>query len=154
MIEYTKQFLLKAKESGMRIYCISRSESNLFYLLTNILSLNHLTGSIIYLSDYLHYFGLLSSKKKHFKFEQINSILQKSPGKRYYLIGDDTQNDIRTYSEIADRFPGRICKVFIHKTKVYNSRFQKYYCERLRGMNIQVLYFDDNTPFDASILKT
>jgi hypothetical protein len=153
MIEFTQHLLLKAKESGVRIYCISRSESNLFYLLTNILSLNHLTGSIIYLSDYLHYFGLLASKKKHFKFEQIVSILQKSPGKRYYLIGDDTQNDIRTYSEIADKFPGRICKVFIHKTKAYNSHFQKYYCERLWESNVPVFYFNEKTPFDASILK-
>jgi len=153
-INFTKSLLLKAKESGMRIYCISRSESNLFHLLTNILTLNQLTGLIVYLSGYLNYFGLLTAKKKHFKFQQIVSILQKSPGKRYYLIGDDTQNDIRTYFEIAEKFPGRICKVFIRQTKTYYTRFQKFYYERLLKLEIPVFYFDQKTPFDDSLLNT
>jgi phosphatidate phosphatase APP1 len=153
VVEFTKRLLLRAKETGIRVYCISRSEENLFHFLTNILSLNQLSGVIIYLSDYLNYPGLLTARKKHFKFEQISSIIQRSPGKRYYLIGDDTQNDIRTYSEIAEQFRGRICHVFIHKTKTHKTRFQKFYCERLLTLNIPVLYFDDETPFDASILK-
>jgi len=153
-IDFTKCLLLKAKESGMRIYCISKSESNLFHLLTNILSLNQLAGFIIYLSGYLNYFGLLAPKKKQFKFQQIISILQRSPGKRYYLIGDDTQNDIRTYFEIAEKFPDRICKVFIRQTKAYYTRFQKFYYKRLLNLNIPVFYFDQKTPFDASLLNT
>jgi hypothetical protein len=153
MVDFTKYLIIKARESGIRVYCISRSEVNLFHLLTNILSLNHISGVIIYLFDYLNYSELLTVTKKHFKFEQICSILQKSPGKRFYLIGDDTQNDIRTYSEVAQQFPGRICGVFIHKTKAYYSRFQKFYYERLLRLKIPIAYFDDDTRFDPSILK-
>jgi phosphatidate phosphatase APP1 len=152
-VEFTRRLLLTANQTGIRVYCISRSEENLFHFLTNILSEHHLTGVIIYLSDYLNYLGLLAATKKHFKSEQISSIIQKSPGKRYYLIGDDTQHDILTYSEIAEQFPGRICRVFIRKTKAYNARFQRFYYERLLKLNIQVLYFNDDMPFDGSILK-
>ena len=60
---------------------------------------------IIYLFDYLNYSGLLTAKGKTFKLEQISSILQKSPGKRFYLIGDDTQNDIRIYSDDRRAIP-------------------------------------------------
>jgi phosphatidate phosphatase APP1 len=152
-VEFTRRLLVKANEAGIRVYCVSKSEANLFHFLTNILSLNQLTGVIIYLSDYLNYPRLLGARKKHFKSEQISSIIQKSPGKRYCLIGDDTQHDILTYSEIAEQFPGRICRVFIRKTKAYNARFQRFYYERLLKLNIPVLYFNDETPFDGSILK-
>jgi phosphatidate phosphatase APP1 len=154
MIAFTGHLLTNARERGIRVYCISRSEENLFHLLTKILSFNHVSGAIIYLFDYLSYLGLLTARKQHFKFEQISSILQKSPGKRYYLIGDDIQNDIRIYTEIAERFPGRICQVLVHKTKAQNSQFQKFYHGRLLGLNVPVMYFDDRTPFDSSLLVT
>jgi hypothetical protein len=83
VVEFTKRLLFTAKGTGIRVYCVSRSEENLFHFLTNILSLNQLSGVIIYLSDYLNYPGLLTARKKHFKFEQISSIIQRSPGKRY-----------------------------------------------------------------------
>jgi hypothetical protein len=153
VVEFTKRLLFAAKETRIRVYYISRSEENLFHFLTNILSLNQLSGVIIYLSDYLNYPGLLTARKEHFKFEQISSIILRSPGKRYYLIGDDTQDDIRIYSEIAEQFPGRICHVFIHKTKTHKSSSQKFYYERLLTSSIPVLYFEDETPFDASTLR-
>jgi phosphatidate phosphatase APP1 len=153
MVDFTRSLLITAKESGMRVYCISRSEVNLIHLLTNILALHHITDAIVYLFDYLNYSGLLTARKKHFKFKRICSILQKSPARRYFLIGDDTQDDIQIYCMIAEQFPGRICRVFIRKTKAYNSLFQKFYYERLHKLKIPTLYFDDEMPFDASILK-
>ena len=153
MVDFTRHLLSYARKSGTRVYCVSKSEMNLFHLLTNILSLNGITDSIVYLFDYLTYSGLLTRKGNHFKFEQISSILQKSPGKYYYLIGDDTEADIRTYSEVARQFPGRICQVFIRKTKSYNLRFQKFYDQRLHELDIPVLYFDEAKVFDTSMLK-
>lgn len=153
MVDFTMHLLSYARKSGIRVYCVSKSEMNLFHLLTNVLGLNGITDSIVYLFDYLTYSGLLTSKGSHFKFEQISSILQKSPGKYYCLIGDDTEADIRTYNEVARQFPGRISQVFIRKTKAYNLRFQKLYDQRLHTLNIPVLYFDEATPFDTSMLK-
>ena len=153
MVDFTRDLLSYAGKSGIRLYCVSKSEMNLFHLLTNILTLNGITGSIVYLFDYLTYSGLLTRKRNHFKFGQISSILQKSPGKCYYLIGDDTEADIRTYSEVARKFPGRICQVFIRKTKAYNFRFQKIYYQHLHELDIPVLYFDEATAFDTSMLK-
>ena len=153
MVDFTGHLLNYAKKSGTRVYCVSKSEMNLFHLLTHILALNGITDSIVYLYDYLTYSGLLTSKSNDFKLGQISSILQKSPGKYYYLIGDDTGADIRTYSEVAEQFPGRICQVFIRKTKAYNLRFQKSYYQRLHKLDIPVLYFDETTTFDTSLLK-
>jgi phosphatidate phosphatase APP1 len=153
MVDFTRHLLSYAKKSGTRVYCVSKSEMNLFHLITNILALHGIADSIVYLFDYLTYSGLFTSKGNHFKLEQISSILQKSPGKYYYLIGDDTEADIRTYSEVARQFPGRICQVFIRKTKAYNLRFQKSYYQRLHKLDIPVLYFDEATAFDASMLK-
>jgi len=153
MVDFTRHLLSYARKSGTRVYCISKSEMNLFHLLTNVLALNGITDPIVYLFDYLTYSSLFTSKAYHFKFEQISSILQKSPGKQYYLIGDDTEADIRTYSDVARQFPGRICQVFIRKTKAYNLRFQKHYYQRLHKLDIPVLYFDEATAFDSSMLK-
>jgi phosphatidate phosphatase APP1 len=153
MVDFTRHLLNYAKKSGTRVYCVSKSEMNLFHLLTNIFASHDIADSIVYLSDYLTYSGLFTSKGNHFKFDQISSILQKSPGKYYYLIGDDTEADIRTYSEVAQQFPGRICQVFIRKTKAYNLRFQKLYYQRLHKLDIPVLYFDEATAFDTSMLK-
>ena len=153
MVDFTRHLLNYAKKSGTRLYCVSKSEMNLFHLITNILALHGIADSIVYLFDYLTYSGLFTSKGNHFKLEQISSILQKSPGKYYYLIGDDTEADIRTYSEVAKQFPGRICQVFIRRTKSYNLRFQKFYYQRLHKLDIPVLYFDEATAFDTSMLK-
>ena len=153
MVDFTRHLLNHARKSGTRIYCVSKSEMNLFHLITNIFTLHGLTDSIVYLTDYLSYSGLLTSKKNHFKLGQIASILEKSPGKHYCLIGDDTEADIRTYCEIAQQFPGRISQVFIHKTKAYKLRFQKLYCQRLNTLGIPVSYFDETTAFEPSVLK-
>jgi hypothetical protein len=153
MVDFTRHFLIYAKKSGTRVYCVSKSEMNLFHLITNILASHGIADSIVYLYDYLTYSGLFTGKGNHFKLGQISSILQKSPGKYYYLIGDDTEADIRTYCEVAKLFPGRICQVFIRKTKAYNLSFQKFYYQRLQKLDIPVLYFDDATAFDTSMLK-
>ncbi|HET7002080.1 MAG TPA: phosphatase domain-containing protein [Puia sp.] len=153
IVDFTRHLLSYARKSGFRVYCVSKSEMNLFHLLTNIFSLNGIGDSIVYLFDYLTYSGLFTRKGKHFKLDQISSILQKSPGNFYYLVGDDTEADIRTYSEVARQFPGRICQVFIRKTKAYKLRFQKSYYQRLHTLGIPVLYFDETTVFDGSMLK-
>jgi phosphatidate phosphatase APP1 len=67
MVDFTRYLLINAKKSGIRVYCISRSEANLFHFLSNILSLNHLTGVVIYLFDYLNYSKLLTTGKKKFQ---------------------------------------------------------------------------------------
>jgi hypothetical protein len=43
--------------------------------------------------------------------------------------------------------------VFIRKTKAYNPRFQELYYQRLNKLGIPVLYFDETTAFDGSMLK-
>jgi len=153
IVDFTRHLLGYARESRTKVYCVSKSEMNLFHLLTNILVLNGISDSIVYLFDYLTYSGLLASREKNFKPEQISSISQKSPGKRFCLIGDDTQADISTYSDIAEQFPGRICSVFIRKTKAFNLHFQEFHYQRLHKLNIPILYFDEATAFDTSMLK-
>jgi phosphatidate phosphatase APP1 len=153
MVPFTRDLLVYASESRMRVYCISRSEGNLFHLLANALTLNNITSVVILLFDYLNLRGLFSARKKQFKFECISHILQNSPGKRYCLVGDDTQDDIRIYGEIAEQFTDKICNVFIHKTRAYFSNFQKYHYERLVNLNISVVYFDAETPFERNFLE-
>jgi phosphatidate phosphatase APP1 len=153
IVNFTRDLLSYARESRTRVYCVSKSEMNLFHLLTNTLVLNGISDSIVYLFDYLTYSGLITRKGKNFKLEQISSILQKSPGKRFYILGDDTPRDISTYSDIAEQFPGRICRVFIHKTKAFNLHFQEFHYQRLHKLNVPILYFDEATAFDTSMLK-
>ena len=153
IVDFTRHLLSYARESRTRVDCISKSEMNLFHLLTNTLVLNGISDSIVYLFDYLTYTGLLANKGKNFKLEQISFVLQKSPSKRYCLISDDTQGNISTYGDVAEHFPGRICRVFIRKTKAFNLHFQEFHYQRLHKLNIPVLYFDETTAFDTSMLK-
>ncbi|HKK81500.1 MAG TPA: phosphatase domain-containing protein, partial [Prolixibacteraceae bacterium] len=104
---------------GQRSYpffYVSSSEWNLYDLLSDFFAINHLPAGVFMLKELNHSilkFWKTGSKKHTHKKEKIEILLNLFDGREFILIGDSGQNDPYIYSEIAEKYPGRIKAVYI-----------------------------------------
>jgi len=149
-IGYTQQLFDVFAQKNSRVQYISKSESNLFAMLSTIIQHHNLPKGNLILTPYLKFRQLFDSKKgRDYKLNQINFILENTGEKKYVLIGDDTQKDMEVYTKIVEEFPGRILKVYIRQTKFGVKPYQNLMLENLKATGIDYVYFDDNTALDA-----
>ncbi len=124
-VSFIKSILDYVHERKGRVFYVSRSESNLFALISSFIYHYNLPEGPISLTSYLRYNQLLDSKKgTDYKKNSIRKILQLAPEKRFLLLGDDTQNDMEVYASIISEFPDQIVRIYIRKTmkKLNGSR--------------------------------
>lgn len=149
-IGYTQQLFDVFEKKHSRVQYISKSESNLFAMLSTIIQHHKLPQGNLILTPYLKFRQLFDSKKgRDYKLNQINFILENTGEKKYILIGDDTQKDMEVYTKIVEEFPGRILKVYIRQTKFRVKPYQNLMLENLKATGIDYVYFDDDTALDA-----
>jgi phosphatidate phosphatase APP1 len=135
------------------IFYVSKSESNLFGLLTRIILNHQLPEGNLSLTPYLHFRQLLKPKKgKDFKLKVIRRIIDNSPDKKFILLGDDTQQDMMVYTNIAKLYPDKILKIYIRKTikQLFGNKLA--YFNSLKETGIPLLYFSDQDPLEEEIL--
>ncbi|RUA23615.1 MAG: hypothetical protein DSY76_09260 [Bacteroidetes bacterium] len=139
--------LLNAFEKkGASVFYISKSESNLFGLLTSYIVHNSLPKGSLFLTPYLKLSQLLNSKKGvDYKFNNIRLIMDNNEDKKYILIGDDSQKDIDVYLRIIAAFPNRILKVYIRQTRSKISHSQQQKWEQLESSTVASHYFRNET---------
>ncbi len=143
-IDQTATLLKILKEKGSRVFYVSKSESNLFAMLTHFITRNGLPVGYLHLTPYIGFHQLLRTKGgKYYKEKALRFILDNSPEKKYLLFGDDTHHDIKIYSIIAQAYPDRILKVYIRKIKRYLTKNQRRQIENIKKLNIPVIYFSD-----------
>ncbi len=143
-IDQTVKLLNILHEKGSRIFYVSKSESNLFAMLSHFVTTNGLPVGYLHLTPYISFHQLFRTKGgKFYKEKAIRFILDNSPGKKYVMFGDDTHHDIKIYSIIASLYPGRILKVYIRKIKRYLTKSQRFYLDNLKKLNVPVVYFSD-----------
>lgn len=144
-VSFTKTILDFVNEKKGRIFFVSKSESNLFGMITSFILKHKIPLGTLFLTPYLRYNQLLNPKKGiDFKELSIRSILNDSHGQKFVLIGDDTQNDMVVYGKIAAQFPDRIVKVYIRKTRKNLLGNKKEQLNKLHNLAVPYLYFDDN----------
>ena len=147
VIEFTQKMFTEFKKQDARIFYVSKSESNLFGMLTAFIELNNLPKGALFLTPYLKLFQLLNPKKEvNFKIDRIRFLIKNTGDKKYVLFGDDSQRDIEIYTAIAIDFPQRILKIYIRQTKSKILLKQKRMMENLESTGVPINYFrsDDN----------
>ncbi len=117
-IDFTQSLYAFLEKRKARFFYVSKSESNLFQIISGVIINNKLPTGAIFLTGYLNLMGLLKNKKeKNFKLKQIDRIIMHLPDKKFVLIGDDSQNDPIIYSSIANKYKDQIIAVYIRKTR-------------------------------------
>ncbi|MBD0825427.1 phosphatase domain-containing protein [Aestuariibaculum marinum] len=158
-IQFTLNFLESINKTKSNIYCVSKSESNLFSLLNYFIQLDHkLPEAPLFLTPYLSLKQLIFDKKpKDFKYQTITKILNLTQQK-FILIGDDTQRDMIIYYHIASKYPDRILKIYIRQTKHQRKTHQQNMWLKLQPLSTPSYYFKTDTSIDfeqeVSNLKT
>jgi phosphatidate phosphatase APP1 len=145
-ISFTKEILNKISTQKGRVFYVSKSESNLFALLTTFIKKHNLPEGNLMLTPYIRFNRLLSPKKgKDFKERMIRSVMDHSPSKKFILMGDDTQGDILVYTKIAELYPEKIFKIYIRKTQKNLLGNKQQQLDKLMKLAVPVLYFTDSS---------
>ncbi|MGI9530307.1 phosphatidate phosphatase App1 family protein [Lutimonas sp.] len=141
VISYTQQLYESFGENADFFY-VSKSENNLFYLISGFLLHNELPLGPLFLTPFLNASQLLFEKKNaSFKFDNICNILDHSSNKKVILIGDDTQSDMDIYYDIIKVYKDRIEKVYIRQTKTKRSKKQLDQWKRIEATGVTAYYY-------------
>ncbi len=151
-VVYTRGILAGLNSLDFRIFYVSKSESNLFGLLSTFITRNEFPRGHLILTPYLRFFQLLYPKKgKAFKSNKIEKIIDLSGDRRFVLIGDDTQKDIQVYSDIALKYGKKVLKIYIRKTRKKLSKRKMAIINKLQNTSVPIVYFADMDDFKKEI---
>jgi phosphatidate phosphatase APP1 len=107
--------------SGTASFYLSNSEQNLYPMLYRFLTINEFPPGPLFLRQYIRIGDVILKKifqKKHsHKVNMLGKIMELFPNKKYILIGDNTQKDLRIYLQLAETFPERIRYIIIRKVR-------------------------------------
>ncbi len=125
---------------------VSRSEYNLFPLLSNFFAHHGLPEGPLLLTPFLSFKSLLHDKKDpDFKIKTIQFLLEHSGHQKVVLIGDDTQHDLQIYAEIAKTHGSRIKKVFIRQTNAGVDKRHSPDWSELSDFVENMVYYNETT---------
>ncbi len=107
--------------AGTASFYLSNSEQNLYPMLFRFLTINEFPPGPLFLKQYVHLADVIRRRilrKKHsHKMNMLAKIMELFPNKKYILIGDNTQKDLRIYLDLAQTYPERIRYIIIRKVK-------------------------------------
>lgn len=109
-------------EDGIRWFYVSRSESNLFPIISSFILEHKLPVGPIFLRSFTNGMELLKSgREKEFKELWIQWIADKIEEPQMIFFGDDSQHDLNVFTDFAKMNPGRVRAIFIRKTGYKNK---------------------------------
>lgn len=138
-------------ENKFRIIYLSKSESNLFGLITAIFRYNSIPVGPLFLTPYQKFKSLFKPKNANHKKDFLFHIISNLPDKQFVLIGDDTQKDMDIYTEIVKIFKSQILKIYIRQTNFYVNDIQQEKWEILKKTGVDCMYFQDEDESDLEI---
>lgn len=86
------------------------------------------------------------------KLEFCEQLMADFPDMRFILIGDDGQNDPRTYAEVAKRYPGRVIAIGIRQLEPKESMLVRGHAAPTPTPEVNVPVFYGST--GANLMKT
>ncbi len=95
---------------------LSRSEINLFHLITDFLDHHNIPLGPVLLRDYVNWHSLLSAKDPRYKFRRMDWVVNAFPAKKLLLFGDDSQQDLDVFLWTAEHYRDRVHSIFIRQT--------------------------------------
>lgn len=152
-IEFTHKIVSALKQQNSGILYLSKSENNLFGMLTSFLNHYNLPPGVLFLSPYLKLAQLLNPKKdKDYKINVIRFFFENTNQKKFVLFGDDSQRDMDIYTTVANEYPRRILKIYIRKTKTSSNTRQKAQWQKLIQTGVPAKYFKTNDDFTSELI--
>jgi phosphatidate phosphatase APP1 len=78
------------------------------------------------------------------KTNMLEQIVKLFPDKKYFLLGDNTQLDLRIYLRFAERYPDNIRNIVIRKvvSRGHDAAFLRETSEKLKSLGIGFYYSD------------
>lgn len=140
-------------ENNFRIAYLSKSESNLFGLITAIFRFNEIPSGPLFLTPYLKFKSLFKPKKGKHKIDFLHQLITDLPDKKFILIGDDTQKDMDIYSEIVNAYKSQITRVYIRQTTFSVDENQKEKWKVLQDTGVSCKYFQDDDDINQEIIQ-
>ena len=151
-VQFTQKLLGLLNEFPANVFYVSKSESNLFGILTSFIVKNKLPKGILLLTPYLSLKQLLKGKKgKDFKLDRIQFIIENSNDKKFILFGDDTQKDMEVYQIIAQTYSEKIARIYIRQTKMHVDQRKRKLFENLNETFPNSVYFNENTDIELEL---
>lgn len=141
---FTNKLLKQFHSSDFRVSYLSKSESNLFELISGVLSFQELPEGALFLTPHLKLRQLFSDKEKDYKLLHLQRLMENLPHKRFILLGDDTQRDMDVYTHLVRQYQDRIVKVYIRQTRRNRSSVQQAKWEQLLDTGVAARYFEDS----------
>lgn len=143
-VAYTHALFKEFQKQNYRITYLSKSESNLFGLITSVLTYRELPQGALLLTPFLKLRQLFDPKKgKDYKLNNLRMIISSLPDKQFILVGDDTQRDMDVYTQAVKEFPDRIRKIFIRQTGLVRKPVQQQKWNALVETGVEAVYFQD-----------
>lgn len=136
------------------LFYVSKSESNLFQIISGFIQKNKLANGPIILTPFINIWQLLTQKKDpNFKLNQIQSILKNSESSQVVLIGDDSQLDMDIYKQVAINHKDKIRGIYIRQSKNTRSEKQLNMWLKLKSTGVYCYYFKNTELFTEHVIN-
>jgi len=135
-------------QMGAEPFYLSNSEQNLYPLIYRFLLHNGFPPGPLFLKQMRKvrdiFRRLTLEEREIHKTKMLEQILKLFPEKKYFLLGDNTQLDLRIYLRIAVKYPENIRNIIIRKvlSSAHDSDFLNQTSEKLKSLGIGFYYAD------------
>lgn len=135
-------------QMGVAPFYLSNSEQNLYPLIFRFLLHNGFPPGPLFLKQMRKvrdvFRRLTVEEREIHKMKMLEQILELFPDKKYFLLGDNTQLDLKIYLKIADQYPNSIKYIIIRKvlSRSHDQEYLKRTSESLRDRGIGFYYAD------------
>lgn len=142
---------------GVVPFYLSNSEQNLYPLILRFLQHHGFPPGPLFLKQMRKvrdvFRRVKSEDRDTHKNKMLEQILTFFPDKRYFLVGDNTQNDLRIYLKAAAQYPQKVRYIIIRKVlqDAHEESFLRETIHKLEASNIGFYYGEDfPSTFDLS----
>lgn len=138
-------------QTGAASFYLSNSEQNLYPLIYRFLLHNGFPPGPLFLKQMRKVRDVFRSmtveEREVHKTKMLQRILALFPEKKYFLLGDNTQLDLKIYLQIARQYPDNIRYIIIRKVlnRSHDDAFLKDTTEKLKANGIG-FYYAENFP--------
>lgn len=156
-VESMKNLIEQLHQGGAEPFYLSNSEQNLYPLIYRFLLHNGFPSGPLFLKPMRKvrdvFRAIKVEEREVHKTKMFREIIQLFPEKKYFLLGDNTQLDLKIYLKIAEQHPKNIRYIIIRKVpgKSHSKSYLNETTERLRSWGIGFHYADSfPTKFELS----
>ncbi len=124
-VNSTAQAFAALESESIRWFYVSRSESNLFPMIAEFILEQNLPKGPIFLRSFTNWKELLKGdREQEFKEIWIQWIADRIEHTPMIFFGDDSQHDLKVFTDFANRHSERVKGIFIRKTGRQNHKLQ------------------------------